>query len=41
MNDRVVLFAVSDIETLVTGLSRKIWQKIDIGREIRQETECA
>jgi hypothetical protein len=35
MNDRVVLAAVSDIETLVTGLSQKIWQKIDIAGEIQ------
>ena len=37
MNDRVVLSAVSDIETLVTGLTRKIWQKIDIAGEIQQD----
>ncbi len=35
MNDRVVLAAVSDIETLVTGLCQKIWQKIDIAGEIQ------
>lgn len=36
MHDRVVLSAVSDIETLVTGLSQKIWQKLDIAGEIQQ-----
>jgi len=30
LNDPVVLSAVNDIETLVTGLSNKIWQKIMI-----------
>jgi hypothetical protein len=30
MDDRVVLSAVSDVETLVSGLSQKIWQKLDI-----------
>lgn len=34
MNDRVVLAAVSDVENLVSGLSRKIWQKLDIAEEI-------
>jgi len=35
MNDCVVLTAVSDIETPVTGLSQKIWQKVDIAGEIQ------
>jgi hypothetical protein len=35
MNDRVVLSAVSDVENLVTGLTRKVWQKIDIASEIQ------
>jgi len=35
MNDRVVLSAVGDIETLVTGLTQKIWQKLDIAGEIQ------
>jgi len=30
MRDEIVLSAVNDIEELTTGLSRKIWQKIDI-----------
>lgn len=30
MQDPVVLEAVTDIETLTTGLSRKVWQKITI-----------
>jgi len=34
MNDQVVLAAVSDVENLVSGLSRKIWQKLDIADEI-------
>ena len=34
MHDRVVLSAVSDVENLVTGLSRNVWQKIDIASEI-------
>lgn len=38
MNDSVVLAAVGDHETLVTGLCQKIWQKVDIAGEIQQET---
>lgn len=34
LNDRVVLSAVSDVENLVNGLTRKVWQKIDIASEI-------
>jgi len=30
LNDAVVLQAVDEVETLTTGLSRKIWQKIMI-----------
>lgn len=30
MRDEIVLSAVNEIEELTTGLSRKIWQKIDI-----------
>jgi hypothetical protein len=33
MNDRVVLSAVSDVEALVSGLSQKIWQKLDIAEK--------
>lgn len=33
MNDRVVLSAVSDVETLVAGLNQKIWQKINVAGE--------
>jgi len=29
-NDDVVLSAVNEIETLTTGLSRKMWQKITL-----------
>ena len=35
MNDRVVLAAVSDVETLVAGLTQKIWQKLDIAETIK------
>lgn len=41
-SDSVVLQAVNDIETLTTGISRKIWQKImilddDIAEEAANE----
>ncbi|EDN68979.1 membrane protein [Beggiatoa sp. PS] len=35
--DEVVLTAVNDIETLTTGLSRKIWQKIVILYRFKQQ----
>lgn len=34
-NDSVVLDAVSDVETLCDGLSRKVWQKLTIADDIR------
>ena len=36
-DDEVALAAVNEIETLTTGLSRKIWQKIMILREVGLE----
>jgi serine/threonine protein kinase len=35
MNDPVVLAAVNDIETLCSGLSNKIWQKITLLNQFR------
>ena len=32
-NDMVVLASVNEVETLCTGLSRKIWQKLSILHE--------
>ena len=37
-NDAVVLNAVSDVETLCTGLSRKIWQKLQIAESVAAES---
>ena len=37
-NDGVVLAAVSDVESLCTALSGKIWQKLQIAESILQET---
>ncbi len=43
LRDRVVLDAVNEIETLTTGLSAKMWQKIimvnDLGMEVRRRGE--
>ena len=36
-NDAVVLAAVSDVETLCDGLSRKIWQKMTIAGEMSRD----
>lgn len=36
-NDGVVLSAVSDVETLCTGLSGKIWQKLQIAESISEK----
>jgi len=36
-NDGVVLSAVSDVETLCTGLSGKIWQKLQIAESISED----
>lgn len=33
-SDSVVLAAVSDVETLCDGLSRKVWQKVNIAEDI-------
>lgn len=35
-SDSVVLAAVSDVETLCDGLSRKIWQKMNIAEDISE-----
>jgi len=37
-NDGVVLEAVRDVETLCTGLSNKIWQKLQIAQSIMEST---
>lgn len=39
--DSVVLAAVNEVETLTTGLSRKIWQKIIILNELCDKVEVA
>ncbi|MEX2215025.1 MAG: hypothetical protein WD768_12900 [Phycisphaeraceae bacterium] len=39
MDDEVVLAAVDDVETLTTGLSRKIWQKIMLLNSLVQQAE--
>ena len=38
-NDPVTLAAVNDVETLTTGLSNKIWQKITLLDRTRRESE--
>ena len=37
MQDPIVLEAVTDVETLTNGLSRKVWQKITILDTVREE----
>ena len=37
-NDSVVVAAVNDLESLTTGLSRKIWQKIMILNKFEEPT---
>jgi hypothetical protein len=39
MKDQIVLSAVNEIESLTTGLSRKIWQKIIILNRLQNEIE--
>lgn len=41
MRDPVVIEAVTEIENLTTGLSRKIWQKIGVIGEIEEKTPKA
>lgn len=40
-DDSVTLSAVNEIESLTTGLSRKIWQKLMIVHSLRDEFEAA
>ena len=37
--DVIIVSSVNEIETLTTGLSRKIWQKIQILQNLKQEDE--
>lgn len=37
-NDSVVLEAVSDVETLCTGLTNKIWQKLQIAESVMESS---
>ena len=38
-NDSVTLASVNEVETLCTGLSRKIWQKVSLLQDIEESPE--